>query len=731
MSTRTKPVSSTRKDKLLRRGNGSQLESELLIESIPDYAIFMLDRRGHIVSWNPGAAKLKGYRAQQILGKHFSVFYTPEDIAGKKPERELQIAASAGRFEENGWRVRKDGTRFRAHVILSTMRDKAGRLRGFSKITRDITESYEAIKALSEAKEKYRRIFENSVTGIFQADPDGILLSANPALAALLGYESPDELIACRPNLAAQGYVNPADRELYASILEKTGEVRNFEFQAYRKDQTTIWLMESARRICDAGGKTLFYEGTLVDVSDRKTAEQKIEHLAYYDELTQLPNRRLLLDRLTKALAYARRHKKRVALLYIDIDRFNFVSDTFGHVQADAVLQSVARRIASTARDQDTVARISGDEFVVLLPGIRESAEATAAASRFMSAIGKEFKIADQSIFITCSIGVSVFPEHGTDAETLIKNADWAVYSAKDQGRNNIQCFSEDLGAKAAEDLALGNTLRTAIEENQLFLVYQPQLDIASGRMIGLEALLRWNHPELGLVPPSKFIPIAENRGLISSIGEWVLRAACSQIRQWAAEGLPIVPVAVNVSAVQFRQRGFVELISRVLGEAGVPAKYLELELTESLLLSTGDATFAVLNDLSALGIKLSIDDFGTGYSSFSYLKHFPVSRLKIDQSFIDKVATDPSHAAITTAIISMAKQLNLRVIAEGVETETQFVFLRDHGCDEIQGYYFSQPLTGDRVPDKLRTLSSTSKNSFPVPSGAFGLTIERRSAIS
>jgi diguanylate cyclase (GGDEF)-like protein/PAS domain S-box-containing protein len=709
---------STRTRNSRRRGDESAPENALLIESITDYAIFLLDPEGYVASWNSGAAKLKGYLAHEIVGKHFSVFYPHEAIVEKKPERELQIAVADGRYEEEGWRVRKDGSLFRAHVILTAMRDKAGRLRGFAKITHDVTERYKAIESLREAEEKYRRIFEDSVTGIFQIAPDGSLLSANPALAKLFGYDSPAELIACRPNVTVQGYVNPGDRCLFTSILEKTDRVKNFEYQAFRKDGSTIWLMENARMVRDSDGNVLLYEGTLTDITDRKVAEQKIHHLAYYDDLTGLPNRSLLLDRLTKALAYARRHEKRVALLYLDLDRFKYVNDSLGRMKADLLLRRVAKRLTSAARDQDTVARIGGDEFIVLLPGIREPSEAGIAAARFMDAMAKEFKIADQSKSLTCSIGISVFPEHGMDAETLIKSADWALHAAKDRGRNNVYGFSEDLGARAAEDLALGNALQLAIENNELFLVYQPQINIADGTIIGLEALLRWRQPELGLVPPDRFIPIAENRGLIGSIGEWVLRTACSQIRQWQTEGIPIVPVAVNVSAVQFRQWGFAEFVARALDETGLASDYLELELTESLLLSTGDATFAVLNELIALGIKLSIDDFGTGYSSLSYLRHFPVSRLKIDKSFINSVTTNSSDAAITAAIIGMAKQLNLRVIAEGVETEAQFAFLRDHGCDEIQGYYFSKPLTTDLISNKLRTPSWRSGNTRSILRG-------------
>jgi EAL domain-containing protein (putative c-di-GMP-specific phosphodiesterase class I) len=314
-----------------------------------------------------------------------------------------------------------------------------------------------------------------------------------------------------------------------------------------------------------------------------------------------------------------------------------------------------------------------------------------------------EFVVQGHSLNVGCSIGVSIFPEHGADGETLIQNADAAMYNAKERGHSKFRFFTQDMNAQAVERLTLESSLRLALDKQQLFLVYQPKMDIATGRITGLEALLRWQHPELGLVPPDKFIRIAENSGLILPIGEWVLRSACSQARKWQDEGLPAVTVAVNVSAVQFRQEGFCELVKRVLHETRLTPQYLELELTESLLLANADVVFSVLQELKAMGLTLAIDDFGTGYSSLSYLKQFPVSKLKIDRSFVRDVAMNPDDVAITTAIISMAKSLNLKVIAEGVENEPQMSFLREHLCDEIQGYYFSKPLTVDKVADKLR----------------------------
>jgi EAL domain-containing protein (putative c-di-GMP-specific phosphodiesterase class I) len=320
-----------------------------------------------------------------------------------------------------------------------------------------------------------------------------------------------------------------------------------------------------------------------------------------------------------------------------------------------------------------------------------------------MDVITAEFVVQGHTLSVSCSVGISIFPEHGMDAETLIKNADAAMYCAKDNGRNSFRFFTADMNAQVVERLTLERSLRLALDKRELFLVYQPQVDIASGRISGLEALLRWQHPELGLVPPDKFIRVAENSGLILPIGEWVLRTACAQARKWQEEGLPAVTMAVNVSAVQFRQEDFCDLIKRVLHETGLAPQYLELELTESLLLANAELTLSVVHELRDMGVTLAIDDFGTGYSSFSYLKQFRVNKLKIDRSFIRDIALNPDDAAITTAIISMAKSLHLKVIAEGVEDEAQMSFLRAHQCDEIQGYYFSKPLAVDKAADKLR----------------------------
>jgi diguanylate cyclase (GGDEF)-like protein/PAS domain S-box-containing protein len=566
----------------------------------------------------------------------------------------------------------------------------------------NVTERKRAELTLREAEEQYRTIFAENSIGICNSTADGRFLSVNPAFALMCGYDSPEEMLARALNVR-QLYVDANRCREIGRQLREQGKCEDSEFQAYRKDGSQIWLRMSVRAAHNADGSFLYYVGAAENITEHKLLEERVQFLAYNDALTGLPNRTLLEDRLTKALASARRQKGKVALLFLDLDGFKTINDSLGHSLGDLLLRDVADRLKRWAREQDTVARLGGDEFLILLTGVKDISDAAVAAERLMDAMTAEFVVQGHSLSIRCSLGISIFPEHGTDSETLIKNADAAMYSAKESGRNNFRFFTEDMNSQVVERLTLEKGLRLALERRELFLVYQPQMDIATGRITGLEALLRWQHPDLGLVPPDKFIRIAENSGMIVRIGEWVLRTACSQARKWQDEGLPAVSVAVNVSAIQFRQESFCELIRRVLHETGLAPQYLELELTESLLLANADVMLSVVQELKAMGLTLAIDDFGTGYSSFSYLRQFRVSKLKIDRSFVRDVAVNSDDAAIITAIISMAKSLNLKVIAEGVENEAQMSFLRAHQCDEIQGYYFSKPLAVDKVADKLR----------------------------
>jgi diguanylate cyclase (GGDEF)-like protein/PAS domain S-box-containing protein len=577
--------------------------------------------------------------------------------------------------------------------------DNAGRTTRIAGIAMDIDQRKHADERLHLQGEA----LEAAANAIVITDYEGKMVWVNRAFTTMTGY-SKEEALSKNLRLLKSG----AQPESYYANLWSTissGKVWQGEIVNRRKDGTTYTEEMTITPVTQDvdNPATRHYIAIKQDITTRKAAEARVQYLAYYDALTGLPNRTLLQDRLSKALASARRRKDKVALLFLDLDRFKDINDSLGHSVGDLLLQEVAERLKKWAREQDTVARVGGDEFVIVLTAAKDGADAAVAAERLMHAMSAGFVVQGRSLSISCSLGISVFPEHGADSEALIKNADAAMYCAKENGGHNIRFFTDDMNAQAVERLTLESSLRLALDKKELFLMYQPQMNIATGKIIGLEALLRWQHPKLGLVPPDKFIRIAENCGLIVPIGEWVLRTACSQARKWQDEGLPAVSVAVNVSAVQFRQEDFCELIRRVLHETGLGPQYLELELTESLLLANEDVMLSVVEELKAIGVTLAIDDFGTGYSNFNYLRQFQVSKLKIDRSFIRDVAVNPDDAAITTAIISMAKSLHLKVIAEGVENEAQMSFLRAHQCDEIQGYYFSKPLATDKVADKLR----------------------------
>lgn len=548
-------------------------------------------------------------------------------------------------------------------------------------------------------EERYRDIFEHNLTGLYIAQRDGEVIDCNDACARILGYSDRAALFAAADR-AREIIRELHERDSRASFTE--GEEHSFE----RPDGTKGWALCSLRVVRDRYGKGDLFEGSLVDITQRKLAEERIQFLAFFDSLTSLPNRALVHDRLTARIAPARRRREKLAVLHLDIDNFKIINDCLGHSQGDELLRSIAQRLRACARDEDTVARLGGDEFVIALGPIGSPADAAAVAERIARELKPAFSLNGHVLNVTCSIGISMYPEHGEDAETLIKNADAAMYASKDSGRNTYRFFSEEMTTQAIERLQLGNSVREAIDRGELFLVFQPEFNLKSGAISCWEALARWKHPQFGLVPPDKFIPIAEANGSIVSIGEWVLRSACRQARRWHEAG-NLIPVAVNVSAVQFRQTGFCELVRRVLDETGLDPHYLELEITESLLLATEDMRFEVLAQLKTLGVKLAIDDFGTGYSSLSYLKQLPVSKLKIDRSFIRDLHRTGNEEAITAAIIQMAKCLKLTVTAEGVENERQLQLLREYGCDDVQGFLFSKPQRPDQMDFQNRRASA------------------------
>jgi diguanylate cyclase (GGDEF)-like protein/PAS domain S-box-containing protein len=561
----------------------------------------------------------------------------------------------------------------------------------------------ETNQLLCEAEENYRGLFESALIGIFRISPQGEPLIVNQAMARLCGYESPERMLAEVARFGEQMFVNPAQWHEFMRALRSTGLQCGLEAETSVRDGARKWVQLNVRAVRENGG-ILHYEGTAEDITDRKKAEERIRQLAYFDLVTGLPNRPLFEQRLGETLSAARWKSQGVALLLLEVDRFKMINDSLGKTIGDRLLQEIASRIRAVAGKEATVARMGGAEFAILAPGVKAPKDVQQIARQVIAAISSEFAFLGHSFNISCTMGVSMFPGDGRDAHTLLERADVALYWAKEHGHNEFQFFSAEIDKQIRQKLRLENALRMALERDELYLVYQAQVNTRTGGVSGLEALLRWKHPEMGLVPPSDFIGIAESSGLILPIGEWVLRTACTQARRWQDAGLPAVPVAVNVSAIQFRRPGFCDLIRRVLKETGLEGKYLELELTEGLLMSNVDVMFTLIQELREMDIKLTIDDFGTGYSSLSYLRQFKVNRLKIDRSFVREVPENSDDAAITTAIINMAKALNLDVLAEGVENIQQLDFLRAQNCFEIQGFYFSRPVTVEQVGQQLQT---------------------------
>jgi len=435
-----------------------------------------------------------------------------------------------------------------------------------------------------------------------------------------------------------------------------------------------------------------------------QTAKVELEHLAHHDVLTDLPNRTLLQDRLSQAIELARRQGRQLAVMFLDLDQFKHINDSLGHAVGDQLLRSVAKRLVACVRQSDTISRQGGDEFVLLLPSIEQAEDAALSAQKMLAALALPHRIDWYDLHIGVSIGISIYPNDGRDAETLIKSADIAMYYAKENGRNNYQFFEQDMNVLAVQRQSVEASLRRALERQEFVLYYQPKINLHSGTIVGVEALIRWQHPQRGLLPPAQFVPIAEDCGLILPIGRWVLRAACLQARAWLQAGLPPITIAVNTSALEFRAKDFLENIRATLDETHLEPRYLELELTESVLMRDAESTDVMLHALADLGVKLAVDDFGTGYSSLSYLRKFPIDTLKIDQSFVNRISSNPEDAAIVSAVIGMGKSLKQSVIAEGVETAEQYAFLRAEQCDEGQGYYFGRPVAAEALAVLLQT---------------------------
>ena len=545
-----------------------------------------------------------------------------------------------------------------------------------------------------ESRRLFQKVLEGTEEGFAVTDASGRILLVNRAFTKVFGYTQ-EELVGNNPRMLSSGRHEPAFYKAMWSSIRNFGHWHG-EIWNRRKNGEVFpeWLSISA--VNDETGRTTHYVSLFSDISDKKSAEATIQYLSSHDVLTGLPNRVLFQDRLDTAQVYASRDRTKVALLAVNLDNFKLLNDSLGHAAGDELLQVMAGRLKACVGEGDAVSRHGGDEFIVALTGMSDIEAITAKVLGLLDQVGEPVHLSDRSLTLSCSIGVAVYPDDGQGVDRLQLCAEKAMRKAKDSGRNTYRYFTEELDSSGLEHLRLAHGLRTALREHQLVLHYQPQVDLATRRIVGAEALVRWSHPTDGLMSPARFIPVAEQTGIIIDLGQWVLEEACRQAKAWQLAGLPPLVVAVNVSAVQFRSGKLESVVAKALADSGLDPRWLELELTETVLAEDTDHMLGLLGRLKGMGVNLSIDDFGTGYSSLAYLKKFCIDRLKIDQSFVRDMAANPNDAAIVQAIVQMGRALKLRTIAEGVETPDVAAQLAGFGCDEVQGYHFARPLPAD-----------------------------------
>jgi diguanylate cyclase (GGDEF)-like protein/PAS domain S-box-containing protein len=667
----------------------SEERYRLLVERMRE-GLAQADNDGVLDFVNDRFCEMVGYDREELVGMHGDLLLAyPEDITLMREKTRLRMRHVTDQYEV---RVRrKDGTIIWLEIGGAPVVDAAGNVIGSIGVHNEVTERRLAEEALRESEARYRLMAENSTDMISRTSNRGILLYASDASRRLLGYE-PSELV----GRSFFDFVFDADREEVrhlSSLIHESGPT-TFAYRVEKKDGSLVWFETTSRSIHDiTTGKLREVIGVSRDVTERKKVEEQIEYQAYHDALTGLPNRRLFRDRLTVALAHARRMKHPLAVMFLDLDRFKVVNDTLGHSTGDELLKAVGMRLQTSLREEDSIARMGGDEFTILLADLKTPDDAAKIAQKVLDTVAQPLRIDNTELFVTTSIGIALFPSDGDSAEALLANSDRAMYRAKDAGRNSYQMFTPAMNSRALERLALENDLRHALDRGELELHYQPQISIATGQVSGVEALLRWNRPGFGLVGPKDFIPIAEETQLIVPIGEWVLREACRQAREWQSNRPAGFRMAVNLSPRQFQHSDLPIVIASALEFSGLAPGDLELEITESLAMQNTTRTIATLRRLREMGVQIAIDDFGTGHSSLNYLRSFPIDSVKIDQEFVQEIETSAADRAIVSAVIGMARGLRLRVTAEGVETESQLEFLREQGCQEVQGFLFGEPV--------------------------------------
>ncbi len=674
--------------------------SEQRLQAMLDNApavVYLKDLDGGYMLVNKLYKSLLRLDEQKVIGrKDTDLFPTRQALVLQANDRQVRETGTALQVEEKI--PQEDGF----HTYLSVkfpLRDGEGKIYAVCGISTDITEK----KQVEERLRQSAAVFENISEGMLITDLDARILDVNKSFCEISGY-SREEVLGATPRLwKSDRHDTDFYRDMWQSIINKghwRGEIWN-----RRKNGNIYPAQLIINSISDEEDNPTHYVALFSDITHLKQSEEQLERLAHHDPLTELPNRLLFNARLGHALDQCSRNGKQLSLLFIDLDRFKGINDSFGHVVGDELLRQVARRLTGCLRREDTVARIGGDEFIVLLENSGKPAQVAAAAEKILASFEAPFKLLGREAFISPSIGISVYPRDGRDSGSLMRNADTAMYRAKEAGRNGYAFYTEEMTSQALQRVLLENNLRKAVEQDELLLHFQPQLEMESGRIIGTEALLRWWQPASGLISPDRFIPLAEESGLILPIGEWVLCTACRQAKSWLDRGVPFGRMSVNIATPQIRRSDLVALVKRVLEETGLPPHLLELEVTESVVMDDFDQAAAVLRGVRSLGVRVAMDDFGTGYSSLANLKRLPIEQLKIDKSFVRDIPEDPNDMAITRAVIALALSLQMEVIAEGVETEQQRAFLLQEGCQLGQGYLFQRPVPPDQFEQWVETL--------------------------
>ena len=675
-----------------------------LATAVAKIGVWEWDSGSNSVTWDATMFEIYGLPPVVPMPiERWSAAVHPEDLPAVEAGFEKVIAEKSQGSEE--FRIiRRDGSLRNVSSIEGVVLDEHANVSRVIGVNVDVTERKATERHLDQMEGRYRGLLEAAPDAMVVVNPGGDIVLLNLQAEKKFGYRRGELLGQKMKNIIPEGF---AER-LVADALRSTEDAlaqqidTGIEITGRRKNgsEFPIEIMLSPLE----GAEGILVTAAIRDITTRKKADAQMIHSAQHDFLTGLPNRMLLNDRVGQAILLARRHGTKVAVLFLDLDGFKHINDSLGHTIGDKLLQSVANRLLSCVRTSDTVSRQGGDEFVVLLSEVEKTEDTAIAARRMLQAVAEAHAIDKHDLHVTSSIGVSVYPDDGLDAETLIKGADTAMYQAKENGRQSYQFFTAAMNVRAVERQSIEESLRRALERQEFTLHYQPKINLRTGKITGAEALVRWTHPTRGLVSPAQFIPVAEDCGLILPIGNWALREACQQARTWLDAGLPLATMAVNISAIEFRNEKFLEGVFAVLKDTGLDPRCLELELTESVLMKHAAATESILKALRSRGVLLAVDDFGTGYSSLSYLRKFSVDSLKIDQSFIRQITTTPHETTIVTAIIGMGRGLKLRVVAEGVETQEELAFLQAHECDEAQGYYFSRPVPPEQFAKLLET---------------------------